>query len=64
MPPTTTKNMLMMTVRELFSANPVIPFMFDSSNVRGDKDYPNAAKFFLRIVTFWPFKGSAFPVQG
>jgi hypothetical protein len=64
MPPTTIKNMLKMTVRELFSANAVIPFMFDSSNVRGDKDYANVAKFFLRTVTFWPFKGSAIPVQG
>jgi len=31
--------------------------MFDSFNVRGDKDYANVVQFFLRTVTFWPFKG-------
>jgi hypothetical protein len=40
----------MMTVRELFSENPVIPFIFSSFCPRGDENYTSRAYFlFFRI---------------
>jgi hypothetical protein len=64
MPPTITNNMVMMTVRELFSANPVIPFMFDSSCVREDKIVPTQQNSFLCSYIFVRSKVQRFRVQG
>ncbi|MGB5423373.1 MAG: hypothetical protein WBN03_14515, partial [Desulfobacterales bacterium] len=41
---------VMMTVRELFSANAVIPFTFDSFCPRGYQDYANIAKILLGMI--------------
>jgi hypothetical protein len=39
--------MVMTTVRELFSANPVIPFIFSSFCPGGGEDYFNVAQILL-----------------
>jgi hypothetical protein len=44
--------MTMMTVRELFSANPVIPFISSSFGACGRIDYANAAYILLFRVTY------------
>ena len=50
MPPTITSNRVMMTVRELFSANAVIPFTFCSFCPRGYQDYANSAQILLGMM--------------
>jgi hypothetical protein len=42
--------MVMMTVRELFSANAVIPFTFGSFCPRGYQDYANSAQILLGMM--------------
>jgi hypothetical protein len=51
MPPTITNNMVIMTVRELFNANAVIPFILLSFSSKDDVDYANN-EFYYGMSTF------------